>query len=351
METLFTAIVGNPPYQAETHSDVASHTYMPPIYHYFYQLASELSQQYALLTPARFLTNIGATPAEFNEYMLTSPHVSVLKYFNDASTLFDGVNIKGGVVAIHYNQNTVVDPINIFIEDSLLASIVHKVNQKTARDNTPTLDSLVAKRSLFKIDKILEDYPELLSRYPESHNRDKVIQSNAFAMYHELFTRTPDSKHTIGIYGRLNGERVTRYISPEYVEVDKDTQDKYRVLLSRNTGNGIFGEKISEPAILYPSTLYTDTFKAMGLFDSIEEAERLAVYLKTKFARALISVLKKTPNMQPRVLRYVPVQDFSSASDIDWSVSVSGVDSQLYAKYGLSVDEIEYIEQNVQDME
>ena len=74
-------------------------------------------------------------------------------------------------------------------------------------------------------------------------------------------------------------------------------------------------------------------------------------YIKTKFARAMLGILKTTQHNPAATWRFVPLQDFTSSSDIDWSESVSDIDSQLYSKYGLSDDEIEFIESHIKPMD
>ena len=96
---------------------------------------------------------------------------------------------------------------------------------------------------------------------------------------------------------------------------------------------------------------HTQTFLSMGAFDSKNEADALMKYVKSKFARALLGVLKVTQDNKKPVWKYVPLQDFTSSSDIDWSQSVAEIDRQLYRKYGLSEDEIQFIETHVKEME
>ena len=88
----------------------------------------------------------------------------------------------------------------------------------------------------------------------------------------------------------------------------------------------------------------------MGSFSSEEEVFNCVKYTKAKFARALLSVLKVTQDNTPGKWAYVPLQDFTPNSDIDWSKSVHEIDLQLYRKYGLSKDEIEFIETHVKEM-
>ena len=73
-------------------------------------------------------------------------------------------------------------------------------------------------------------------------------------------------------------------------------------------------------------------------------------YVKSKFARTMLGILKITQHNPPEKWKYVPLQDFTVNSDIDWSQSVAGIDRQLYVKYGLDEQEIEFIETHVKEM-
>src|SRR5699024_10673454 len=120
--------------------------------------------------------------------------------------------------------------------------------------------------------------------------------------------------------------------------------------LPKSNGSGALGERLSTPLIGEPLIGYTRTFLGIGAFDNINEAKAAMKYVKSKFARALLGVLKITQDNNPEKWSKVPVQDFTSNSDIDWSKSISEIDQQLYRKYGLSEDEINFIETKVQEM-
>lgn len=104
------------------------------------------------------------------------------------------------------------------------------------------------------------------------------------------------------------------------------------------------------PLVAYPGEGHTQTFISIGKFSSEEEAQNEVKYIKTKFTRALLGILKVTQDNKKGVWKYVPLQDFSAHSDIDWSKSIHEIDFQLYKKYGLSPDEIEFIESHVKEM-
>lgn len=126
---------------------------------------------------------------------------------------------------------------------------------------------------------------------------------------------------------------------------------KWKVILPKSNGSGSFGEVLSSPEIGQPAMGHTQTFISIGAFETSYEAKALLKYLKTKFARALLGILKVTQDNKKAVWKYVPIQDFSLDSDIVWSKSISEIDQQLYKKYNLSNEEITFIEENVKPMD
>lgn len=124
----------------------------------------------------------------------------------------------------------------------------------------------------------------------------------------------------------------------------------YKVILPASNGSGAIGEVLSTPMIGQPMIGHTQTFISVGCFDDEQTVQNCLKYIKSKFARALLGVLKITQHNPPEKWKYVPLQDFTSESDIDWSQSIAEIDQQLYRKYGLSSEEIEFIETHVKEM-
>jgi type II restriction enzyme len=108
---------------------------------------------------------------------------------------------------------------------------------------------------------------------------------------------------------------------------------------------------ISTPLLGTPFVGTTQTFLTVGSFETEAEANAALKYVRSKFARALLGVLKVTQHNTSEKWRYVPLQDFTPASDIDWSQPISKIDRQLYKKYGFDETEIEFIESHVKEME
>ena len=166
----------------------------------------------------------------------------------------------------------------------------------------------------------------------------------------DVFTEEETQKDELKIIGLINNNRIYRYIPAKYIDTH-DNAYKYKVILPKSNGSGAIGEVLSTPIIGEPIIGYTQSFISIGCFETEKEASATLKYVKSKFMRTMLGVLKVTQDNNTDVWKFVPLQDFTSASDIDWSQSVSDIDRQLYAKYGLSDDEIAFIEMMIKPME
>ncbi|MCK9181248.1 MAG: restriction endonuclease, partial [Bacteroides sp.] len=104
------------------------------------------------------------------------------------------------------------------------------------------------------------------------------------------------------------------------------------------------------PLLGEPMQICTETFLRLGSFETKSEAESVLKYYKTKFFRVMVGILKTTQH-STTTFRFVPLQDFTQNSDIDWSKTISEIDQQLYKKYNLTEEEIAFIEEEVQPMD
>ena len=151
----------------------------------------------------------------------------------------------------------------------------------------------------------------------------------------------------------LDSKREYRWIKREYMtpRYEDNNIDNYKVLVPESNGSGAFGEVLSTPIVSIPGMSSTPTFISVGNFDNITEAINLLKYIKTKFVRSLLGVLKKTQHNGANVWSYIPMQNFTAQSDIDWDLTVAEIDQQLYKKYNLTAEETAFIEQNVKEMD
>lgn len=117
----------------------------------------------------------------------------------------------------------------------------------------------------------------------------------------------------------------------------------YKVIIASAIGSGKLGETLSEPIIGNPGVGHTEIFISIGAFDSIFEAKALEKYVKTKFSRIMLGILKVTQNGPISVWRMVPIQNFTPSSFIDWEKDIDEIDMQLFKKYNLTDQEISFI--------
>ena len=122
------------------------------------------------------------------------------------------------------------------------------------------------------------------------------------------------------------------------------------MLIPKVNGNGEFGETLSSPIVAQPYVGYTQSFIGIGAVKTIVEAEAILKYIKTRFVRTLLGILKGTQDNPPERWKYVPLQDFTPSSDIDWSKSIAEIDEQLFDKYGLDEAERDFIRTKVKEM-
>ena len=160
-----------------------------------------------------------------------------------------------------------------------------------------------------------------------------------------------EKENDIAILGLVDGKRSWRYVDEYYLDDYNNQIGAWKVLVPKSNGSGVLGEVLSTPLIAEPTMGYTQTFLGVGAFDNESEAQAAYKYIISKFARTMLGVLKITQDNPPEKWKYVPLQDFTNHSDIDWTKSVHEIDLQLYDKYGLSADERNFIETHVKAMD
>ena len=339
----FDVVVGNPPYQNE---GVGITSRDEPIYHRFVELSYEISDKVILITPARFLFNAGQTPKLWNQKMLSDEHLKVVHYVPVSSEIFPNTDIKGGIAVTFRDSKRIFGKIGSFVSSPVLAQIRDKVliNDFVSL-NTIFFSCMNCKLS----QQVYHDYPELLKKVKKGD--EKSMRTNVFEKLPNIFSNNQQNGLQVQIYGREKNERVFKWINREYIE-NNENFDKYKVLVAKSNGSGALGEVLSQPCWVGPKIGYTQTFISFGAFDNLYEAKNLLKYLKCKFTRTMLGTLKITQdNTTSEIWKNVPLQDFTSNSDIDWSQSIADIDQQLYKKYGLSESEIAFIEEKVQAME
>lgn len=339
-EMKFDAVVGNPPYQ-----EGIENTSDSPVYHLFLETAFKISSIVSMVTPARFLFNAGKTPKSWNEKVLNDDHFKVVLYSPKSTDFFPNVDIKGGVAVTLRDSSQNFGKLGIFLQYQELNTILTKVRNL----NECSLSNQVYSPESYKFSDVLhKENPEIAKKLSKGHLYD--ITSNIFEKIPEIFSNSTSNINNVGLYGRKNNERVVMWTKRQYLE-PHDNLDHYKVFIPKSNGTGAIGEALSTPIIGEPGIGHTQTFISIGKLDSIFEAKALLQYIKTKFLRCMLGILKVTQDNKKAVWEYVPLQDFTENSDIDWSKSVAEIDQQLYKKYNLSDEEITFIESMIKPME
>ena len=341
----FDAIVGNPPYQIMATGDANG---SDPIYHLFIDAACKLGEKVSFIHPARFLFNAGKTPKDWNEKMLNDEHYKVVQYWANSADVFPTVDIKGGVAVTYWDKNKTFEKIGTFVAHEPLRTALEKV---LAIKGFKSLTDSIYPQNKYEFSTLYKDYPHY-KNIIGSDGADKRLRPNAFDKL-DVFSEN-QSKGEIPIHGLIKNKRVIRFINSKYIEASENL-DKYKVLVPKANGSGAIGEVLStpmvgEPMVGEPMVGYTGSFIGIGAFETQVEAENCMKYIKTKFARAMLGTLKVTQDNPRETWLNVPLQDFTTNSDIDWSKSIPEIDKQLYKKYNLSKDEIEFIESKVREM-
>lgn len=341
----FDFAIGNPPYQESYNGES---TGANSVYDKFLDSAYEIADKVEMIHPARFLFNAGSTPKAWNRKMLEDEHIAVKYFEQDSSKVFSNTDIKGGIAITYRDIDREYGAIGTFTPYERLNDIFHKVIDK---DSFVGLNTVMVTSSAYHFtDEMHNDYPTAASRLSKGHEYD--LKSNAFERLPDIFHESEpnDGSEYIQILGRCNNDRAFRFIKRSYIN-NVVNLSHYKLFFPKASGTGVFGETIAEPIIGLPYVGATETFLSIGSFDSEIETLNAKKYIKTKFARAMLGVLKITQDVTPEKWKYIPLQDFTPSSDIDWSVSIPEIDKQLYKKYGLSEDEIEFIETKVKEME
>ena len=333
-EMKFDVVIGNPPYQetGEARDE--------PVYHFFIDEAIKIADKSILITPARFLFKAGQTPKNWMEKMLEDKHLKVQFYELKSGKVFTGTDIKGGVAITYRDADKDLGPIGVFTIFESLNSIVKKIEK---HPDFKTFSDLVYPQGIYRFSN------QLFSDYPNAENlqgkgtKNKIVSKSLTQL--DFVFKNKEEKDHVALLGRIGSERVYRYINKKYLDLP-ETFENYNVFVPEANGSGALGEVLSTPLIGH-----TDTFLSIGNFKTKFEADACIKFIKTKFARVLLGVLKVTQHNSRKTWYYVPLQDFTKDSDIDWTKSVADIDRQLYQKYDLSPEEIAFIETHVREMD
>lgn len=283
----FKAIVGNPPYQVTKEG-----TSDNPVYHLFMDIAYKMCDKVSLITPARFLFNAGKTPKSWNEQILKDKHFKVVWYKQKSSDVFPNVDIKGGVAVTFRDAKQNFGGIGTFTDFEELNSIYQKV---VFTADFTTFSDIIFTQNKFNLDELYKDHPHYKSIIG-SDGREKRLTTSIFEQL-DVFTDTKSNDDDLTILGLIKNNRTYKYIPAKYIESHQNLL-KYKVFVPKSNGSGAIGEVLSTPLIGS-----TQSFISIGAFDNEQEASAMLKYVKSRFARVMLGVLKVTQDNSKNVWR------------------------------------------------
>lgn len=340
----FNVIVGNPPYQQ---SDGGAQASAKPIYNLFVNVAKQLSpSNIAMIMPTRWFAG-GRGLNEFRDQMLNDTHISELHDFLKPELIFQNINLRGGICYFlwdkAYDNTQELTKVFTYRDD-----LIPKMNNRSLK----TEDSDILIRHSIGIEMINK-----INSHPDFESFEKHISSLRPFGFRGYFTKDVkfrESKKGLNnpviCYGK---GKQTGFLEREEITKNTEWIDKFKVYTPRanNIGTELNDDNLNS-FVGIPNTICTESYLVIGVDLELNQssATNLCKYLTTKFARFQHSLGKASQDATSKTFRFVPTQNFTDNSDIDWSKSTVEIDKQLYTKYKLTKEEIEFMESMIKSM-
>lgn len=329
----FDAIVGNPPYQE---MDGGGKGYSAkPVYNFFIDCAKAIDPKYiSMVTPSRWFSG-GKGLDEFRDRSLQDNRMRKIIDYVDNEMLFTGVAIVGGVNYFLWDATYAGDCEITSIRGDRRSSMTRRLNEydilvrnnesvqlirRIQEDSTPKMDEIVYARNVFGIQS---DFRGLSA---------------------------PDTTHTIKMYcSEKSNSMIATYVDEADIVKEKDLICKYKVIMGKVVPRGgevgvdpsIGYRAISTIQVLYPNSVFTDSYLLLSVFDTEQEAINFAKYMTLRFPRFLLHETYSSMNISKGNFKFVPYLDYSR----EWT------DEQLFDKYGCSEEEREMIQNIMRPLE
>lgn len=345
----FDVIIGNPPYQMSFGLEGGNSANAKSIYNLFIEQSIKLNPKYlCMITPSRWMTKTAQGISEtWVDRMISSNKIIIMHDFEDASSCFPGVEIKGGVSYFLWKHDY-CGKCNYFYYSSNSDTISNRYDFLDAKGSGIVIRDPKAYTILNKIENyegayfnnINENFSGMIS-VKHFFDNSELLTSN-WTGYKLKYNR----EYSIKYYLNIDRERTFRWIKKSQIPRNADAINLHKVYIPAAGGSGHDSQVLGKPFYGEPNSVCSQTYLVIG-YDikrhnfSKKECENIITYIKTRFFRYLVSIKKKTQNGPRGVYQFVPIQDFSKP----WT------DEELYEKYGLTDDEIKFIESTIKPME
>ena len=331
----FNAIVGNPPYQV---MDGGGAGYSAlPVYQDFVNISRVINPQFmSLIIPARWYAG-GKGLDNFRDTMLQDRRINLLFDFTESKDCFPSADIAGGICYFLWNRK--------YKGKCIVTSVSNNERNSNLRDLGEFSTFIRQSEAISIVHKIIDETIITL---------DNIVYSRKpFGLDNNFVGKQKPYDHCITVYGSQG----ISYADKDVVSQNTELIDNWKVIASKASAQGGRADKdgkrkvIPKIEVLTPNVVCTESYLLLSSFSNEDSANNLCKYVKSKFFRFLLSLKVITQNISKDCFRFVPLQDFTSNSDIDWSRSIGEIDAQLYEKYGLERDEIDFIERMIKPME
>ena len=322
----FDVIVGNPPYQMSDGGGRDSGAIS--LYHKFIEQAKKLNPRYlSMIVPARWYSG-GKGLDEFRDEMLKDKRLAQIHDFPETSDCFPGLNIRGGVCYFLWDREHKGDcTITNYKNGTILSTSKRPLLE-------PKSDVFVRYNEAINILRKVKKFNEKTFDETVSARKPFGLDSNFSG-----FKKSKTDKHNILLY-RFGDNG---FVSEEQVIKNKHWVKEIKILVSKASpgGDSYPHQIISKPIVADKMSCSTETYLVIGIYKNKKIAENVAKYMHTRFFRFMMSLIKNTQNISRGVFAFVPIQDFNE----EWT------DEKLFAKYGITESEIEFIDTLIRPME
>lgn len=341
----FNVVIGNPPYQQKDGGAQAS---AKPIYNNFVDVAKKLNPNHiAMIMPTRWYAG-GKGLDDFRDQMLNDIHISELHDFLKPDLIFPNINLRGGICYFVRDKNydNTKNLTKVYTYKDRLIPNINNRNLKT-KDSDIFIRHNLAVGIIEKVKSNLEfkSFEKYISARKPFGLEANIIKNAKIFKPNKKGLTTP-----VICYGK--GKQVG-YLKKEEITKNKNWIDKYKVYTARanNIGTELNDDNLNT-FIGLPNTICTESYIVVGIDLELNDlsSSNLCNYFKTKFARFQHSVGKASQDATSKTYKFIPLQNFNTDSDINWNTSIDEIDQQLYTKYNLDCDEIEFIKSMIKEM-